>query len=1820
MSRLRQYEISFWRDEIVEGQLTEHKMYVFGSDELDTQARALEPKLKKNVNGSNELTFKMNYQYIDNITGEKIFNPYVRDLINEAKIKLKFKNKWYDFVIKNINKNTSNKTISYTATDLHINELSKNGFGLTLSTELENSIGTVEEIGNLIFADTDWSVDASEKIPQTLEESLIEVVLSQQTVVNAIKLVDDETVAPQESSSVLTIPENSTIYLFYSCCKNQSDRLQFIYIPQTEKTTKNQDRIIINKNCQYYIDGMTYFSHPSSQKYGLFVPEIFNIVSFFVSTSYRGSRYVFSEKTLYNNVLQRYVTEYIDNNGQIVHEFTDTEYIAPNIIQNFITNNTFKSTTGWTGSYAIITKTDPENYINKQSTLGTKCSVGTTPNLLDELVGGQFDQNKKYKPFLSAQYVPSEATEGLLVNSSFYDQRKHFKKFSKGEKYVLLYRLTNSNHLSSMPFTAKVGERIYNTSLGCYATDYNCVFITFNSNESIEYVGTINEEGGYRYIIAEVENDYSFSEEDFARIKIQTFISPSGSTSQNSISFNDFQIFPYYEKDNGAGFILPIDSVAEAKAVKKYSYFNPNNEINKQATQQSEMLISTLEEQLSDLQVVYNIGAEKVNTVEISKSNYFNACQKMCEIFECWADFDIEHDDQGYILSKTVRFKNYIGKDNYAGFRYGVNLKDISRKDDSKNIVSKLIVTDNTNKHANNGFCTIARAGSNETGENYIYNFSYYINQGLLDYNGLMALLYDTDAGCGPDLGLIAPNHVGINEPLNCQGYYTRLSALNKEIDNVANAIIQFSKPLMQAQADVTTNEAGREASEKELITNIDSFRQVAGFEYTEIYLNDIPGLDPEEIQKETERRVQMVQSNITIRNYLNKIVELLPAKEDYEEKLANAQAQLEEYEETSRQLEETRQMYLQWKKELNNLFFKTYYRFISEGTWTDGDQIDDEKYFIDAQSVAYTSSMPQVTYTFNVVSVENLPGYENYSFEIADKTFIEDEEYFGYDENGNPYREEVVISEITYSLEETDKDTIQIKNYKNQFQDLFQTITASVQTVNYTSGAWNNAANFTESTDQEKSSFLRGALNHVDTILTNAGEQSIIWDNTGITISDNSKPNQQIKLIAGGIFLRDKDGDGLGWKAGITADGINAKLITTGQLNTGVIQIMRGDEPYFRWDDHGITAYSFDENDQNLITNYDTRKGVRFDRFGVYGYDMYDEEFISTEEIKDGQTWHPNNTDEIRNNSIFSLTWDGLQLKPGAGYYGEDGKTKHTSFAKFGKTDGKLYTGWENWYTPSDTINNDEQDKPFVKILTAGRKNGDTYEEKFALYDNGVIVAQDGRLRGTIYAEAGYIGSEETGWMINQNSLTNGEIGQSGSFHMYASIEATESDEGGVSIAGSEQKKDWLLTIGGNFGVDVDGKLFATGVNIGEGGTIGGWVIGRNTLSSEYGSNKIYLNSNPAEGNGNWIEATGGDNSFSVNADAVLHAKGAIIETGQIGSAEEGWTITKDAIYGVTNSQYSAADPDIRYGLVLRRWVDIKNNTAQTGPVLAIGVPRFDIEKHIDDKNQLQKACFCVNHNGEGKWGSFEFTQYSCVARDNLSQLLFRPEGSPLYTSISKEGLLVNNVKSKTIELKSGSSVTVDTLEKVMITDAGMVYDYSYDYNNYTRAGEGAVQFFDLNNQSATPGTGISFVISYGDEATGQTGKRKPIPRKGDLFYLNDIEMFTGGKISALTFMTEENLYIQANKGKQLFTSAAQIIVNNSPEKTDATLNLISANEAYLRSNNLTQIQSNTKAEIKSQDIVMTLNGGSWQIGNGSTYVTFTLDDFQKLKNLIKT
>jgi hypothetical protein len=220
------YELSLWQDALQpDATYNDFRYLVIGANDMISQSRALEPRLTTNVNGSKTLTFKMYYQYVDTLTGEKVDNIFTKYLLNESKLKLHYQNKWYEFIIKSISENSVDKSFTYSAIDYHINELSKNGFGLTLDTELENNIGTVSKLGTDILKDTDWKVKA-ERIPQTLEESLVEITAMRNILIpNAVQLKNSKSISPEEELTSINIQTGEKIYLFYSCLKNEASRL-----------------------------------------------------------------------------------------------------------------------------------------------------------------------------------------------------------------------------------------------------------------------------------------------------------------------------------------------------------------------------------------------------------------------------------------------------------------------------------------------------------------------------------------------------------------------------------------------------------------------------------------------------------------------------------------------------------------------------------------------------------------------------------------------------------------------------------------------------------------------------------------------------------------------------------------------------------------------------------------------------------------------------------------------------------------------------------------------------------------------------------------------------------------------------------------------------------------------------------------------------------------------------------------------------------------------------------------------------------------------------------------------------------------------------------------------------------------------------------------------------------------------------------------------------------------------------------------------------------------------------------------------------------
>jgi hypothetical protein len=210
---------------------------------------------------------------------------------------------------------------------------------------------------------------------------------------------------------------------------------------------------------------------------------------------------------------------------------------------------------------------------------------------------------------------------------------------------------------------------------------------------------------------------------------------------------------------------------------------------------------------------VYNTGAEKIRSISAKESNYFNILQSLAETFEAWLLLRVERDDFGAVERKIISFKKYAGGDNHAGFKYGVNLKDIQRTFASKDIVTKLIVKPNNNEYGEDGFCTIARAGMNPSGENNIYDFQYYFRSNLLDEAKYNDVLYDPTGVTG----------------LN--GYFPRLKGLNEYMTYWNKNLLTNYSDLTQYKAKLAVAEAGAQAAISGIEEVRERFRRQFGVE-----------------------------------------------------------------------------------------------------------------------------------------------------------------------------------------------------------------------------------------------------------------------------------------------------------------------------------------------------------------------------------------------------------------------------------------------------------------------------------------------------------------------------------------------------------------------------------------------------------------------------------------------------------------------------------------------------------------------------------------------------------------------------------------------------------------------------------------------------------------------------------------------------------------------------------------------------------------------------------------------------------------------------
>lgn len=1289
------YEISLWEDilkeevkdvngeVIVPAHYEEEKICVIGSSSMTSPSRAVEPRLVQNVNGTNTLTFKLFYTYIDNETGEKVQNPYISLMVNERKVKCFWEDDWYDFVVKGIQEDSAGKSITYTCSDIFINELSKTGFNLEFDADLNNNQGTARELAAEVLKGTDWTIDECDTIHQTIEEPLFEATVK-----------DGKSFSATDKNGVeKTFSAGNTIYVFYSVVQNKKNYFQFISNSSYE--TENNSQLLKENSC-YNIE---------TRGYDSWVDENLTIKNL---SDYRGKRLVRKQLQKFNEAVGRNCYVYEKDSEEILG-YSTVEYKDPTVVLNLISNSKeFIDTNGWRGN--LTWKLYPPFFGNS--------NIDTT--------------------YASTTYLRNSSN--LLFNSGLQDGAGYLEDgLQAGQRYIFRIKAYSNNQTSDAP-----GELISSSRINFNIYDYFNSIATsadgipaHNTTSYCKIDSATTKDG---FIELEITVTSSIPKKDITAGYSATHTSSGNKgiarpgifiTIPGNSWIQEIQFYQRVEGLNGKVIHLG-DLETESIGTTYYKYFKPDPSYKKE--DDIKYLYCGTTEQ-SDYTPVYANGNyaafEKIGSITAKNSNRFNILQSISERFQCWIRSKVEHDTTGRIIyvngvpQKKIVIKENIGTDLGFGFVYGTDLKTISRSIDSNQITSKVIVSPNINEYAQDGICEIAKSEFNENGENYIYDFGYYISQGLLNGGELNKYLY-------------LPNN-------GQSGFYPALRKINQEY----NALVE---KIAAKKIELTKQSSLREiydqyvtSAEEQILTLKDNLCKLTGFStYNEVSILKY-------LSKQSD--------NTEALNYYTTLITTQHNLESYRNSLEQLERSVNNLSTIIKDAETENKERLVEKEKLEEAFYKKFSRFIQEGSWTSQDYIDENLYYLDARSIAYTSSRPKVSYNISVIRLSALDEYKGKKFNVGDISFIEDKEFFGYfngiDGWKTPYREKVLISEKTSYFDSPEKDSFVVQNYKTQFEDLFQRITATTQSLQYSTGEYNRASNIVEGQGVINTETLQNSININNELVFKSQNEEIFQDATGLTLTDKRDPSKRTKLTSGGLFIS-TDG-GVTWKNAVRGEGVATQYLTAGSINSNNISIYDGAHPTFRWDKYGINAFDVNRDENNNLTGIIRNNFVRFDQYGIYG-------ILGADPTKD---YVPESQNQVWEDGRFGLTWDGFFLKNKEANQQIEISTKNDicittpdkvdetktiekiKIGRLGEENGVQVFGLrlknDDGITTLETDNQGNlwlrDELQISNLVKIGNLNNDEVfnaNNKFIIKNDGSVIAEDGFFKGVIEADSG--------------------------------------------------------------------------------------------------------------------------------------------------------------------------------------------------------------------------------------------------------------------------------------------------------------------------------------------------------------------------------------------------------------------------------------------------------------------------------------------------
>ena len=1039
-----------------------------------------------------------------------------------------------------------------------------------------------------------------------------------------------------------------------------------------------------------------------------------------------------------------------------------------------------------------------------------------------------------------------------------------------GGKLEPYYRLTSDTVLANKDYYRQtivdneevytlipVAQRNVSEINTYYEKCYNYVIDSVVQTPSTKYIYRVSGEGGteytydtekadfiqgttnylpYYYIVGEAKTAVTEKELKHADnnkdkrigIFIYTTDTKPGSEPNDLYYFiQDIQITKYVEDANNKPVIMGNVPTATSTPTDYY-YLKPEEGSEKTDVETyttAQDLLQSLGIDPDDpsalkLTPIYNEDSEKILSISESKSNCFNILQTIAETFECWVDLVVEHDARGYIEYedgrplKWVYLREYSGKDNFAGFKYGINLQSIERNVNSDEIVTKMIVDQTQSDYTDTGYVSISSSPSNPSGESYILNFNYYYNQGLLDREETerdKSLFFDTIKDLNLELEKWQKQRIDLETALvqldSKRTVYGELldSARDAQTQALSDFYYLTKKDYEDYRKDHTI------LPEMDQLTEADTVVDTLGTLYvSSSQINNYAGLFTNIDQEYQNKRAQLKGSEnysaemwvgiddndqrhlfVEVNDYLvnfkfklsnnpnewytvglsqkyfdviletdNELIVTFSTEDisDYYFEGENKPHQLihtvddneiyrfkiicdNTYEGVENKIEELQAQ----KDEIVKAFNNKYARYIQEGTWSSTDYIDAELYYLDALQVSNTSAQPVVSYTINVVEISQLEGFEWYLFDVGDKTFVEDTEFFGWssvEDNLTPAREEVIVSEVEWHLDEPDQNTITVQNYKTRFEDLFQRINATVQTVQYNEATYAKISSILDADGTINQQVLLDSLNNISGKQYNlTSDGSVVINGDNILVQNLTNPANCVKINSEGIRIS-SDG-GTTWTTAIDGRGINIGTVYTGMLNTDQVVIGNSENPSFRWDREGISAYkAVDDN------AYDLQTFVRYDQYGLYG-------------IKDNGAFKANSLDDVLDKAHFAVTWDGFFIKNS---YEGGGRVEITSDNDFrvlndplnqGNLQEKIKIGALEWgdgitdpNTPGATA------LPTLYGIRIKNNDGD---EVFKTGDDGNL-----EITGAIYATEGHIGGLDVyqNWMKMKYIVFEPEVG----------------------------------------------------------------------------------------------------------------------------------------------------------------------------------------------------------------------------------------------------------------------------------------------------------------------------------------------------------------------------------------------------------------------------------------------------------------------------